>query len=71
MRIKLTTVKIDVTIQNEGNIFLVHPHTPAAQEWIDEHIPDDAQMFGNAIVVEHRYIEAIVSGMLDDGLKLN
>ena len=64
-------VQIDATIQNEGSIFLIHAHTPAANNWIAQHIPEDAQYFGSALVVEHRYIEDIVNGMLADGLALD
>ncbi len=60
----------DITIQNEGSIFLVHPHTDDANAWIDEHIPKDAQFHGDAVVVEHRYIEDIVNGMVMDGLEV-
>lgn len=58
----------DFTVQNEGSIFLLHPLTPAANAWIEEHIPEDAQYFGNAVVVEHRYIADIVGGIQRDGL---
>jgi hypothetical protein len=42
--------------------------TPAAFEWIENHIPEDAQRLGNAIAVEHRYIADIVAGIQGDGL---
>lgn len=58
----------DLTIENHGSIFLLRPHTEAGQEWLDENIGDDAQMLGNAIAVEHRYIEAIAIGAIADGL---
>jgi hypothetical protein len=60
----------DFTVQNEGSIFLLRPHTKAAQAWIEEHIPEDAQFFGNAVVVEHRYICDIIDGILNDGLAM-
>jgi hypothetical protein len=28
--------------------------TLRAKEWIDEHVQEDAQWFGHALVVEHR-----------------
>ena len=58
----------DLFVQNEGSIFLLRPVSDAGLEWISEHIPEDAQFFGNAVVVEHRYIGAIVQGAQDDGL---
>jgi hypothetical protein len=60
----------DFTVQNEGTIFLVIPNTPTAQEWIDEHIHDTAQYFGTAVVVEHRYIVALIDGILAEGLSV-
>lgn len=61
---------VDFTVQNEHSIFLLHPHTEAARTWIAEHIPVDAMMWGNAIVVEHRYISDIVDGIKSDGLEV-
>jgi hypothetical protein len=63
-------VNADFTVQNEGSIFLLRPHTQSANDWIGEHIPDDAQFFGNAVVVEHRYIADIVAGIQSDGLEV-
>lgn len=60
----------DLSIQNEGNIFLLHAHTDEGRAWIAEHIPEDAQMFGNAVVVEHRFIADVAAGAIDDGLEV-
>jgi hypothetical protein len=58
----------DFTVQNEGSIFLLYPHTQAANVWVSDHIPDYAQYFGNAVVIEHRYILDVVDGIKTDGL---
>ena len=68
LRPKPTGTTFDVLVRNEGSIFMVNPMTPAAKEWISEHIPDDAQYFGRALIVEHRYIDDIIEGMRGDGL---
>jgi hypothetical protein len=47
---------------------LLRPVSPTGQTWLDENIADDAQVFGDAIAVEHRYIGAIAEGILADGL---
>ena len=47
---------MDFTVENHGSIFLLQPLTSAAQTWVDENIPEDAQYFGTAVAVEHRYI---------------
>ena len=61
----------DFLVTGEGpftTVYLLHPLTDAAREWVAEHIPDDAQRLGNAIAVEHRYIRDIVDGARNDGL---
>lgn len=58
----------DFYVENHGSIILLRPVSSAAKEWIDEHIPEDAQYFGNAVVVEPRYIADIVQGIQNDGL---
>ena len=58
----------DFLVENHGSIFLLTPLTPAANSWVDEHIPLGALRWGGAIVVEHRYIADIVRGIQTDGL---
>ena len=55
--------------QNGSSIYLLVPLTPAAQEWIDEFLPEDAQRLGTSIAIEHRYIDPIIDGVLDAGLE--
>lgn len=58
----------DFEVQNEGSIFLLRPISSAARAWANEHLPADAQGFGFAYVVEHRYIADIVAGIQAEGL---
>jgi len=60
----------DVNIENHGSLVLIRPLTEAASDWLDENISEDAQRFGGAVVVEPRYVEAIVEGMQNDGLEV-
>ncbi len=60
----------DFEVTGQGTIYLLHPKTAAAYEWIDEHIPADAQRLGNAVGVEHRYIGGVVDGIRNDGLEV-
>ncbi len=63
----------DFSIEGEGrfcSVYLLRPLTPAALDWIEEHIPEDAQRLGTAIAVEHRYIAPIAEGIVADGLVL-
>ena len=61
----------DFSIEGEGRfrtVYLLRPLTPAGFEWVEEHIPDDAQCLGNAVAVEHRYIADIVADIQNAGL---
>jgi hypothetical protein len=60
----------DVEVQNEGSLMLFRPLTDAAREWINANVPDDAQWFGDALVVEWRYAAPLAEGMQADGLVL-
>lgn len=60
----------DLSIQNEGSIFLLRGLTDAGKAWIAENIPSDAQTFGDAVVVEHRFIGDIAQGAVCDGLEV-
>jgi hypothetical protein len=57
----------DLTVENHGSIFLLRPLTVAASTWLVEHVAWETE-FGDAIVVEPRYVRAIVEGALDAGL---
>jgi hypothetical protein len=60
----------DFEVDNEGNIFFLRPLTSAAQGWIDANLADDYLSFGDTVVVEHRYISDIASGILRAGLQV-
>lgn len=62
----------DLEIRNEGSIFLVDPRTDAGAKWIGELIEgnEEVHFFGQALVVEHRFIEEIVGYAIDAGLKV-
>jgi hypothetical protein len=58
----------DFIVRNEGSIVLLTPITNVAKEWVEEHLPEDVQHWGTAIVVEPRYIMDILQGIHEDGL---
>jgi hypothetical protein len=66
MNMKLT----DFRLAPHGSICLLHPQTEAARLWIDEHIDDEAQQWGGAIVIEPRYVQPIVDGLRADDLTI-
>ncbi len=63
-------VSPDVLVNNVGTLYTFCPLTLQAKEWIDAHVQDDAQWFGHALIVEHRYAWGLAQGMKDDGLVL-
>lgn len=58
----------DFLVENHSSIFLLRPISPAGFAWIEEHLPPDRITFGNAVVIEPRYLWAILAGLQDDGL---
>ena len=63
-------VSPDVLVNNVGTLYTFCPLTLRAKEWIDDNIQDDAQWFGHALIVEHRYAWGLAQGMKDSGLIL-
>jgi len=61
-------MRIDFGVSGGGSVYLFKPLTPAARDWVDEHLPEDASWWCGAVVVEHRYIGPIVGGAIGDGL---
>jgi hypothetical protein len=61
----------DVTIQVEGSITLLHLNTPTAEDWVDENISDERTTWGDALVVEHRFVAPVLAGMRNDGLEVS
>jgi hypothetical protein len=61
----------DFSVSNHGTVCLLHGHTTAAADWIESNLPGDVQRFGLAsVVVEPRYLEAILDGIVNDGLEV-
>lgn len=55
----------DITVRNEGSIFLLTPRTTDATEFLE--VNTDGQWFGASLVVEHRYVADLVTGLRDAG----
>lgn len=63
----------DFFFQNHGSLCLLQPLTPAGEVWFNEHLPIDnpeTQFFGDSIVIEPRYVAAILEGIRNDGLQV-
>jgi hypothetical protein len=65
---KRSTGKTDIWILAQGTLSLVRPLTQTASEWISEHVQDDSQWFGPAVLVEHHYLADLLNRMIEDGL---
>lgn len=63
-----TQMKADFSIENHGSLMLFRLHSKAAISFVNENVSEDAQYFGNALVVEPRFAENLAQGMLDAGL---
>jgi len=61
---------VDVEIVGGGTVFLFQLHTAKARQWVDTFVSPERQVFGCGLVVEHRYVVALVDEMQRDGLLL-
>jgi hypothetical protein len=60
---------IDVEIEDQGSIILFRLATDAAEAWWKENV-SPGQMLGGRYVVEHRYADSVIEGMMSDGLNV-
>ncbi len=60
----------DLRFADHGSIWLLHWETDAGRDWCAEHLPEDAQTWAGGIVIEPRYVEAIATGAVADGLEI-
>lgn len=60
----------DVGISLHGTIVLFHLFTPVAERWVENHVAEDAQWFGDALAVEHRFASDLANGVSADGLRV-
>ena len=58
----------DIIMNGGGTIYTLFGNTPAGTDWLTDNLPEDAMMFGNAYVVEHRYVGDIIDGAMNDGM---
>ena len=59
----------DFVIRDERTIWIFSPQTPAALQFLSKHIREDAQYFGNSLMVEHRYVYDLLIGLREHGLR--
>jgi hypothetical protein len=65
------TAHVDLVFENHLSLFLIRPVSFIGQSWLDENVGDDSSLtFGNAVVCEPRYVEAILQGAIEAGLEV-
>jgi hypothetical protein len=60
--------ELDFTLEDQGSIFLLRPHTPRARGWLETNVQSDAQWFGDALVGEPRYWLPLAFAIQRDGM---
>jgi len=60
----------DFYVYDGGSIVLLCPRSELALDWVDEHLPPDAQRLGSNIAIERRYFGDIYTGIKTDGLSV-
>ncbi len=62
----------DIWIAGGAPVYLLRGKTAIGREWIEENIQEEGVPFWcGSIVVEPRYMKAIVEGMLESGLTVS
>lgn len=66
------TPEVDFIVENHSSIFLLRPDTAAALQWVEENIgwENGYQPYWPTVVVEHRYIGDIITGIKNEGLEV-
>jgi hypothetical protein len=61
------TTRADVTIENHGSICLLRPNHSQVAAWFKETAPEDAQFWGDSLVVEPRYVDGVIEALANEG----
>jgi hypothetical protein len=62
----------DFRFENHFSVCVLYALTRAAEQWVADHLPDDALMWGhNGTVIEPRYAGAILQGLVADGFMVH
>jgi len=65
----MQTERTAVRVRDCGTFVVLIPLSQPAEAWLAEHLPGDTmRWFPKGYVVEPRYVEAILSGMAEDGI---
>lgn len=60
---------MDFEFQNHGSVCMLRPITDAAKEWVDANLELEGwQWMGPSFAVEPRCADALIDGIIGDGL---
>jgi hypothetical protein len=64
------TISPDFMLRDEGSIVLLTPVSPSAHEFVEERIGSDNgfQPYWPTVVIESRYAQAILEGVIAEGM---
>jgi hypothetical protein len=62
--------KPDFLIENHGSTFLFDPQNTSAENHLREHVSEEAQWFGGALVVEPRYVAGLAKALRANGFEI-
>jgi len=65
MGVPQTVSAPDYVIENHGSIVLVRPQGPQSRQHLEA--VTSGMWYGSALVVELRYLDALVAGLTDEG----
>jgi hypothetical protein len=57
----------DYRLKNHGSVWLVTPTTKAARRHLQERVTTEAQWWGQALVVEPRYVAGLAAALVQNG----
>ena len=68
MRTDVQVIDVQVT-DDGGSLFVVNPLNDKARAWLADNVDKDEgfQPYWPTVIVEHRYIDALVGGMRREG----
>jgi len=72
-RARQAALAVDFTVQNDGSICVLYPHTPAAKAWVDKNLivnSEEMESWGGGIVIEPRYLPNIINDIRQSGLEV-
>jgi hypothetical protein len=62
----------DFVFENFGSVCILTAVSDQAKAWVEDHLPEDRMTWGrNGSVIEPRYVDDILSGIVADGLTVN